>query len=180
MPLTTYTTGEVLTAASLNANFTFAATNPVSKIAQVVTADKTDVFTTTSTSYIDVTGWTASITPTLNTSKILIMYSTSTSASGGTYTGFQILRGATAVGNGVPSGSQTAANKGQYDSLDGGGMSMMGHYIDSPATTSATTYQIQVKNHSANTLTVGATQKNVNTSVTSSVLTNITLIEVLA
>jgi hypothetical protein len=28
MPLTTYTAGEVLTAASLNANFTFAATNP--------------------------------------------------------------------------------------------------------------------------------------------------------
>ena len=36
MPLTTYTSGEVLTAASLNANFTFAAANPTGKVIQIV------------------------------------------------------------------------------------------------------------------------------------------------
>jgi hypothetical protein len=35
MPLTTYTAGEVLTASSLNANFTFAADNPLSGLALI-------------------------------------------------------------------------------------------------------------------------------------------------
>jgi hypothetical protein len=37
MPLTTYTSGEVLTAASLNANFTFAADNPTSGLTLIKT-----------------------------------------------------------------------------------------------------------------------------------------------
>jgi len=43
MPLTTYTAGEVLTAASLNANFTFAAANPSSGLTLVATATPTAV-----------------------------------------------------------------------------------------------------------------------------------------
>lgn len=60
MPLTTYTAGEVLTAASLNANFTFAAASPTSglvcvKAETTVTATNTvtadGVFTSSYTNY---------------------------------------------------------------------------------------------------------------------------------
>lgn len=151
------------------------------KIGQVVSADKTDVFTTTSTSYTDVTGWTATITPTASTSKVLVMYSTTTSnTANNAYVGYQILRGATVVGSGTASGSRTAANKGYYDSIDAGGTSVMGMYLDSPATTSATTYKIQVKLFDTKTLYVGATASNANGGQTYSSLTNIILMEVLA
>ena len=42
------------------------------KIVQVVQAVKTDVFSTNSTSYVDITGLSATITPSAATSKILI------------------------------------------------------------------------------------------------------------
>ena len=67
MPLTTYTAGEVLTAASLNANLVFAAANPVgglsliSKTSFTTTATWTldNIFTTTYDNYrIDIV-WTA-------------------------------------------------------------------------------------------------------------------------
>jgi len=44
------------------------------KIAQVVSATKSDVTSSTSTSYADITGMTASITPSATSSKILVMY----------------------------------------------------------------------------------------------------------
>jgi 3-deoxy-D-arabino-heptulosonate 7-phosphate (DAHP) synthase len=97
MPLTTYTAGEVLTAASLNANFTFAAANPVSKIAQVISVFKADAFSTASTSFVDVTDLTVSITPTLDTSKVLIMAYVSTSASTSNDHFLNLNRGSTAI-----------------------------------------------------------------------------------
>ena len=72
MPLTTYTPGEVLTAASLNANFSFAASTG---ILQVVSAIKTDTFSTTSTTFVDVTDVTVSITPATATNKVLVFVS---------------------------------------------------------------------------------------------------------
>lgn len=170
----TFVSGNVLTAAQLND------LRGAFRVLQVVTADKLDVFTTSSASYVDVTGWTATITPSATTSKIFIMYSTTTSVNGGTYTGFQILRGATAIGNGTASGSRIAANKGYYDSVASGGEAIYGSFLDSPSTTSATTYKIQVKNHTTNTLTVGATFANGDNAATYSCLTNITLMEISA
>jgi hypothetical protein len=149
------------------------------KLGQVVTADKTDVFTTSSTSYVDVTGWTATITPSATSSRIVVMYSTGTSCNTGAYTAFQIVRGATAVGNAAASGSRSAANKAYLDNNGTGGFAVSGMYVDSPSTTSATTYKIQVKVH-ANTLTIGATLTNQDNAATFTSLTNITLWEILA
>jgi hypothetical protein len=149
------------------------------KVAQVVTADKTDVFTTSSTSYVDVTGWTATITPSATSSRIVVMYSTGTSNNTGAYTAYQIVRGSTAVGNAAASGSRSAANKAYLDNNATGGFAVSGMYVDSPSTTSATAYKIQVKVH-ANTLTIGATLTNQDNAATFTSLTNITLWEILA
>ena len=45
-------------------------TNHAGMVSQVVSVSKTDRFTTSSTSYVDITGFTASITPSSTSSKI--------------------------------------------------------------------------------------------------------------
>ena len=171
-----FVSGNVLTAAQLND------VRGAFRVLQVVTADKVDVFTTTSTSYVDVTGWTATITPTSATSKVLVMYSATCSASGGLYSGFNIVRAATSIGRGTASGSRVAANSGVFlGNPERGGSQVTGCFLDSPATTSATIYKMQAVNHSSGqTLTVGATLANDNNVATYSCLTNITLMEISA
>jgi hypothetical protein len=74
MPLTTYTAGEVLTAASLNANFTFAASNPLGGLTLVkaqttftaaTSATADDVFTSTYADYLVLVSFTTSSSNTL-------------------------------------------------------------------------------------------------------------------
>ena len=48
---------------------------PAGSIIQVVSTTKTDTFSTTSTSFSDVTGFSVSITPTSTSSKIMVMAS---------------------------------------------------------------------------------------------------------
>lgn len=50
-----------------------AANMPVGSVLQVVSTTKTDVFSSSSTTFVDVTGLSVSITPTSATSKILVM-----------------------------------------------------------------------------------------------------------
>jgi hypothetical protein len=114
------------------------------KIGQVLSAIKQDTFTTSSASFIDVTGLTVSITPTLNTSKILVIVS----ISGGPDTGYgsgaaTIARGGTNIFGGTASGNRTLGS--QFEPKDGARMLTNGlSVLDSPATTSATTYSVQV------------------------------------
>lgn len=100
-------------------------------------------FTTTSSSFTD-TGITLSITPTSSSSKILVLAGIQTSNGTGANaaeTAFQIVRGSTAIrGFERPifaydqSGDQVAIS-----------VNMALSFLDSPSTTSATTYKIQCK-----------------------------------
>ena len=107
------------------------------RVLQVVSTTKSDVFTTTSASYVDVTGLSASITPSSSSSKVLIIANLSYSASSGRDAAFQILRGSTVI----PTGVTGSVLNGAYTLSM---FSVAQSYLDSPATTSATTYKIQV------------------------------------
>jgi hypothetical protein len=116
-------------------------------IIQVVQASKTDTTSTTSQdSFVDL-GLSASITPTSTSSKILITVSIgrATSNSGSLrLCPFRILRGATAIGVGDAASNRLLANFTITDPQDnnyGGGGAYQ--YLDSPSTTSSTTYKIQ-------------------------------------
>jgi hypothetical protein len=184
MALTTYTVGEVLTAASLNDNFTFAAANPTSKIAQVVSATKTDTFTLASATYTDVTGLSVSITPSLATSTILVFAQVSGVGAYNAAVGFgQIVRDATAIGIGDASGSriqctfpipysQQAANNIMF--------AMPALFVDSPATTSATTYKIQVRSENSNTIYINRSEADSNSVAGTRPISTITVMEILA
>jgi len=114
-------------------------------ISQVVSVRKTDTFSTTSTSFVDVTDITLNITPTSTSSKILIHFQGFGSNSSGTnFIATRLLRGATEVGSGSGGSSYDvfsfASVSGSYEAVNLG-MS----FIDSPSTTSETTYKIQAR-----------------------------------
>lgn len=94
--------------------------------------------------YVD-TGITVTITPTANTSKILITCTLSVGASTGSIVGLRVLRGATAIGIGAVAGSRELAGQAVYVTGASNTMFPMSwSYLDSPATTSATVYKVQL------------------------------------
>jgi len=93
--------------------------------------------------WADVTSLSVSITPTSSSSKILVSFVVNCDGENNLY--FRIMRGATAIGVGNADGSrqQVSAGNGYVPSNPNGTTMMMNQYLDSPATTSSTTYKIQ-------------------------------------
>lgn len=113
------------------------------KVLQVVTVQYSTSTTIATTTFTD-TGLSATITPTLNTSKILVLISQSgqSSRSGARcWGGWQYLRGATVLASsGIVFGIDvTGGTATEYAAI------LSACYLDSPATTSATTYKTQAK-----------------------------------
>jgi hypothetical protein len=119
------------------------------KVLQVVSATKTDTFTTTSASMVDVTDLTVSITPAAASSKILVLYDVQIYGKTGTFFGaMNLVRTSTAIKVGTGStGSRAAVTQVGFDYTQAysGLASGAGNYLDAPSTTSATTYKIQVQ-----------------------------------
>ena len=118
-------------------------------IIQIVQTVKTNDASTTSNSYTDITGLSVTITPRSTSNKILIMMNVNIGHSTNATTGFRIIRGAsTDIASGTYAGSgYSAATVGGRISVsdDGNLFAFSMQYLDSPATTSATTYKIQWK-----------------------------------
>jgi len=120
-------------------------TNPkTGNIIQVVSTTKTDTFTTTSTSFTDVTGLSVAITPSSTSNKILVIMSvdaSNTSAPKSVIAG--LFRGSTNL-----LGSAVSNRKRGFQLANFGdtnvGESIGFQFLDSPSTTSETTYKIQV------------------------------------
>ena len=119
-------------------------------ILQVVQTVKTDTFTTTGgQTFTDVTGLTVNITPSSNSNKILIIPSISLAARSGQRHGYRIVRGSTAIAVGDASGSKTQYTQQEGNmQTDAGIHSHSFLFLDSPATTSATTYGVQIRTES--------------------------------
>ena len=153
-----------------------------SSILQVVAATKTDTFTTTSGSFTDVTGLSVSITPYATTSKILVLATLNVFAGNGGYFHARVMRGSTPIFIGDAAGSRaqtwftTANTPSSVDTR-----SMM--HLDSPATTAATTYKIQIQlvvGAGSPTLYVNRTAADTNDATNPRTASNITVMEVAA
>ena len=126
-------------------------------VLQVVQATYSTATSTTSTSFVD-GGLSGTITPKFATSKILVLVSTYTQVGGDgdNGMGLQLVRGSTAV--------WTIASNAIYLYNGNGGVNYANNqsgtaYLDSPATTSATTYKVQMRSDgtgSSNTVTMQA------------------------
>ena len=148
------------------------------KILQVIQTAKTDTFTTTSTSYVDVTGLSASITPSSTSSKILILVDFTNSITG-QQAFLKLIRNSTDIYIGDSAGSRSRAkqsfnrtdsNVTQSDSIN---------FLDSPSSTSSTTYKLQVRCENTNsTLCVNRSQSDDDNSSRVRGTSSITLMEV--
>lgn len=110
---------------------------PAGNVVQVLEFRNTASFTTTSTSYVDVTSVSIAITPKSATNKILAFLNISRleNNTGATQNLFRIMRDSTAL-----------ANEAMFQPFTGGALgnaSLM--LLDSPATTSAVTYKAQMR-----------------------------------
>ena len=117
---------------------------PSGAVLQVVQTVKTDDFSTSSSSFVDITGLSAVITPLSTSSKVLVDVRIGgydvTSAS---TVFFNIVRGSTTLSTGT-AGTGTACTFAVTANADRGENAGM-LLLDSPSTTSATTYKIQTK-----------------------------------
>jgi hypothetical protein len=140
-------TGNVLTVAG--GVPTWAAPAGGGKVLQVVMGTTTTATTIASTSFTDTT-LTASITPSSATSKVLVFFTQAirTERDSGAFSqgaGIQIVRDSTAVF--TPADSFRAASSTDWSNSESGklGVIASGSYLDTPATTSATTYKTQAR-----------------------------------
>lgn len=172
-----FVSGAVLTAAQMN-NLRGAF-----RVLQVVQTSKTDTFTTTSTSYVDITGMSASITPSSTSSLILVQVHMmgGNSATDGT-TRVILLRGATQIAQGDAAGSRSRVFNYSFQSNYNAQIHYLGGiFLDNPATTSATTYKLQVaSNNAANTATINRSGTDTDGSQTGRTFSTITLLEISA
>jgi hypothetical protein len=111
---------------------------------QVISTAKTDTFTTTSTTDVAITGLAATITPTNSNNKVLVIInigaSGTTNADYSVY--FSLYRNASLVTGaaGATAGSRKVCSSASRNSSAARWQSTSIMFIDSPATTSATTY----------------------------------------
>lgn len=140
------------------------------KILQIVSNTKIDTFSTTSSSFTDVTGLSATITPSFTTSKILVLVKTLVGMSTTVTTNgvaLQLLRDATAIGN-TADGHIYQQPVDATRTLYGAAFDV----LDSPASTSAISYKVQIKTSS------GTAYVNRSDTETESSASSITLMEV--
>lgn len=135
--------GNVITSANINSNL------PSGSILQVVNTIKTDSFTTTSTSLVDITGLSVSITPTSSSNKILILVdargTTSDATANSGDSGIVLIRNSTTIA--VSTAGSLKNWMGQISGRNIGSTAVQAaasvSFLDSPATTSSVTYKLQ-------------------------------------
>ena len=135
------------------------------KLLQIQATQLQAEFSTSSTSFTDVTNMAVTITPSATDSKILLLCNTNTLQN--TDTAYWAMRWERAISGGATTnighgtyGLSFARSAQANDFWGGVGMT----YLDSPSTTSAVTYQVQASTTGSGSLTIG-----VNTSSTNSV-----------
>lgn len=147
-------------------------------VLQIKNAIKTDTQTSTSASWVDVL--TVSITPNSASSKVLVQATISGAQQNGSGQGFlRLVRDSTPIGVGDAAGSRIQAGctltRGESQVTYSHNLSV----LDSPATTSAITYRIQVYENAA-TAYINRSASDTNDAFSARGVTTITAMEVTA
>jgi hypothetical protein len=149
------------------------------KVLQVVSTTKTDTFTSASTTYVDLTGLSATITPSSTSSKILVQIAL---IGSGTITvsfiNYRMVRTSTAIGIGDTAGNRISGTGQIYADVNGTVTFGGGIFLDSPATTSSTTYKVQVAGNSAGTVYINRAQTDTDSATFGRYVSTITLFEI--
>jgi hypothetical protein len=115
------------------------------KVLQVVQSAKTDTFSSASASWVDITGLSLSITPSSTSSKVFITTNFVTSHSAANSLGVRLMRDSTSIFAGDDTATRKGTTSWQFmGSANRNTGSNSFQYVDSPSTTSATTYKLQI------------------------------------
>jgi hypothetical protein len=133
------------------------------RVLQVVQTVKTDTFSTGS-SYAAVTGLSASITPSSSSSKILVTVSLGALSATNSSMKMGMYRGATPIYIGDAAGSRTQVSAQSQTTNSYQAMFGAWSFLDSPATTSSTTYQVYIGSNGSVTLYLNRTDRDNNAS----------------
>jgi hypothetical protein len=140
---------------------TVSSTPRIGQVLQTVTNTTTS---TTSGSYVDATNMNATITPTSSTSKVLVTINFHSAIDARIDTGipwgkYAIFKGATQLYELVNLGLYGSMSSGAFTS-NNNGFNVTLIYLDSPATTSATTYKLQFARINSGTVYVNSVSSN--------------------
>ena len=121
----------------------------VGKILQVVQTEKTDTFSCNSDSFTDLTGLSVTITPTSTSSKILFTATLCFGMSADGYGSGRLVRDSTPLGVAAADGNRTVCGFAMQMNLNANNKlyTLTYQYLDSPNTTSATTYKLQARTY---------------------------------
>ena len=114
------------------------------KVLQAVSAIKTDTQTVNSTGFTDISGLTVDITPSATTSKVLVLAHITLSSGNHGHT--RCVRGSTVIGAGTASSSRGAVS-GYANSNNNSANVQAFVFLDSPNTTSSTTYHFELESN---------------------------------
>lgn len=116
------------------------------KILQVVQATKTDTASVTGQTFSSV--FTASITPSSASSNVLVMAFLSVGGATSNYPNIRLTKSSTVLLQGDAAGSRTRVTAMGNPGVAGAMNALTINYVDSPASTSALTYEIELASHS--------------------------------
>ena len=174
--ITLDTSGNVVIGGSVSA------ASGLGKVLQVVSTTLTTGFSTTvNNSFNAVTGLVASITPSSATSQIMVLV-TMTVGSDTNYLNAQLTKGGSGISGALATadGSRSLGTASFWPVQAYGTYGLSFSYLDSPATTSATTYGVQIGNHSTATLCINRSQADDNSAARTRGTSTITVMEIAA
>jgi hypothetical protein len=138
------------------------------KVLQVVSNFNNTFYSSTSSSYTDITNMNVTITPTVSSSKILITFALGlvddASGSNGGYS-FRMLQGSTAIAQGT--GGSVNQGTGFIGQETNNADTVMFQFLDSPGTTNALTYKLQFKNTYNGNIRINRSQDGQNSGASS-------------
>jgi len=152
------------------------------KIGQVVsTHTNATTFSTSSTTPVDVTGMSVAITPSASSSKVLIQAMITFAGDQNQRAFVGLKRGSTVIANGTAVGSRMANVTTGIQQLANNNLSnVVINFLDTPNTTSSTTYQITGCCESTSSFYLNRSQSNNDASTVGTGASTITVMEVLA
>ena len=148
--------------AHIAANQITSAIMPAGSVLQVLEYKKTTFLSQASNSaWADISGFSLAITPAATSSKILVLVNITGNTSNLSYV--RVVRGSTAVGVGTESSGQinsTLAPFNRAGDTNTGGGHASAVFLDSPSSTSATTYKLQLYCETSNTFYMNRSADN--------------------
>jgi hypothetical protein len=149
-------------------------------IIQIVSTTKTDTFTTSNSSLTDVTGMSVSITPRSSSNKILVSLNLCFIGNNATNAYASLVRNSTIIAVGDAAGSRVRFTLSDYQGSASSNQSPTSSivFLDSPSTTSATTYKVQVQTQGAGTVYVNRPQLYTDGAASGTGISVITVMEV--